>query len=79
MFFGFSFLFTNIFNSNVIKQHLQLIKSALCGKIKKKENFIDFVITEVNSIGDKLSLLAMCNVYLDGKDVVIVKTKGKVE
>lgn len=37
---------------------------------------IDFVITEVNIVGDKLSLLAMCNVYIDGKDVVIAKTKG---
>lgn len=42
------------------------------------ENIIDFVITEVNNIGDKLSLLAMCNVYIDGKDVVIAKTKEKV-
>lgn len=41
------------------------------------ENIIDFVITEVNNIGDKLSLLAMCNVYIDGKDVVIAKTKEK--
>lgn len=50
-------------------------------KIERKnvENIIDFVITEVNNIGDKLSLLAMCNVYIDGKDVVIAKTKEKVQ
>lgn len=41
------------------------------------EKLIDFVITEVNIVGDNLSLLAMCNVYIDGKDVVIAKTEGK--